>query len=491
MTSTAFPQPGRSSARTVHRGVVQSAPPGSIDVIKTLLCAVLCLVVATAAEAAGGSTLLRLFLKDGSSVVSYGEFARLGERVIFSLPVGGTEDQPRLHVVTMPASAIDWGRTDKYTSTARAQWYASARGEQEFQQLSSDVARVLNEVALMPDRRRGLEIAENARKVLAEWPATHFGYRQGEVREIVALLDEAISDLRAALGITAFDLAFVANAFDETPGETLLEAPTVREQLEQVLKVASLTERAAERVALLHAGLALVEESTSILRADELKSWRRQVQAQIKRESELDAAYASLSRRVMLSATRAAAAADISGVERALAEVAKGDDKLGRERPDAVEALRASVQSQLLAARQLRLRQDQYAVRRALYNDYQRSVGPDLRQLVRLQPSLEAIRRLEGPEPGALESLRKRLGGGADRLQRIGSGVPDDLKGPHELLVSAWRFAEKAVNTRYEAVSSGKLATAWEASSAAAGALLMLSRAQHDIATLIEPPRLQ
>ena len=118
-------------------------------------------------------------------------------------------------------------------------------------------------------------------------------------------------------------------------------------------------------------------------------------------------------------------------------------------------------------------------------------MGSQLRQLAQAQPSLDAIRRLDGPPPSTLQSLRRRLDGGADRLQRIGQSVPRDLREAHDLLVSAWRFAEKAVSARSDAVASGSLATAWEASSAAAGALLMLSRAQHDISELLEPPKLQ
>jgi hypothetical protein len=40
-------------------------------------------------------------------------------------------------------------------------------------------------------------------------------------------------------------------------------------------------------------------------------------------------------------------------------------------------------------------------------------------------------------------------------------------------------------------VTSGEISVAWEASSAAAGALMMLSRAQKEMRTLIEPPKLQ
>lgn len=452
-----------------------------------------CLVWLAAArvDAAEGATFFRLFLTDGTSVVSYGEFARLDDRVIFSMPVGGPRDQPRLHVVTLAASLIDWVRTEQYSASARARWYADTRGEDDFQLLSAEVARILNEVALLPDRQRGLEIAENARRVLGDWPRTHFGYRQAEVREIVALLDESISGLRASLGMTSFDLAFVATAVDDAPHVALLDDPGTAEQLEQVLHVAALTERAADRVALLQAALLLLDESGTNLPRDDVRRWKAEVDGRIRRELALDEAYASLSKRLVATTTRAAAEANVPGVEKALGDLRQQDERLGRSRPETVDALRASIQSQLDAARALRLRRDRWLVRRDLYAAYQKSVGGELRQLSRMQQALEAIRKLEGPTPSTLNSLRGVLQGGATRLERVSAGVPQDVRDSHEMLVNAWRFAERAVNARSAAVSSGNLAVAWEASSAAAGALLMLERAQRDIGALMELPRLQ
>lgn len=456
-------------------------------------CLIACLVWLSAAhaDAADSFTLFRLFLMDGTSVVSYGEYARLDDRVIFSMPVGGSADQPRLHVVTLAASLVDWVRTDQYTASARAQWYAASRGDEEFQLLSSEVARILNEVALTQDRQRGLEIAENARRVLADWPKTHFGYRQAEVREIVALLDESISDLRASLGMTSFDLAFVATAVDETPLVPLLAEPAAAEQLEQVFHMAALTERSADRVALLQAALSMLDESGESLPRDDVRRWRQDVDGRIRRELAIDAAYATLSRRLVATTTRAAAAANVPAVERALGDLQQQDERLGRSRPETVDALRASIQAQLTAAQELRLRRDRWLVRRHLYSAYQKAVGGDLRQLARMQPALEAIRRLEGPAPSSLDSLRRALDGGATRLDRVGRTAPQDVRDAHEMLVNAWRFAERAVDARSAAVSSGNLATAWEASSAAAGALLMLERAQRDISGLMELPSLQ
>jgi hypothetical protein len=66
------------------------------------------LVVAAAAHvvALENVTLFRVFLNDGTAVVSYGEFARVGDRVVFSMPIGaGRDDIMNLQVVNIPASA--------------------------------------------------------------------------------------------------------------------------------------------------------------------------------------------------------------------------------------------------------------------------------------------------------------------------------------------------------------------------------------------------
>jgi hypothetical protein len=125
----------------------------------------------------------------------------------------------------------------------------------------------------------------------------------------------------------------------------------------------------------------------------------------------------------------------------------------------------------------------------SIYRGYHRDIGSELLQLVKSQPALEAIRRLDGPAPEALTTLFARLRGGGERLDRI--RPPADLELAHNLLVSAWRFAEAAVSGRYEAARAADVTAAWEASSAAAGSLLLLSRAQQEIRNLLEPPQLQ
>ena len=55
------------------------------------------------------ATLFRVFLNDGTAIVSYGEYARVGDRLVFSMPIGAVgadAGSPPLHVVNLPVSAI-------------------------------------------------------------------------------------------------------------------------------------------------------------------------------------------------------------------------------------------------------------------------------------------------------------------------------------------------------------------------------------------------
>ncbi len=185
-------------------------------------------------------TLFRIFLLDGAVFVSYGEFVRLDDNVIFSMPVGGTTEQPRLQVAMVRTDLVDWPKTDRYAASARYQRYADTRGEEDYLRLSNDVADVLNTIALSTDRQQALAIAERARQTVAAWPQSHFGYRQNDIREIVSLLDQAISSLRAVGGGNPFELSLVAMAGppDIVP---VLGMPNVKEQIDQTLRLASVT----------------------------------------------------------------------------------------------------------------------------------------------------------------------------------------------------------------------------------------------------------
>ena len=453
-----------------------------------LLAALAIWACAASAAAASDATLFRLFLKDGGMMVSYGEYTRVDDRVVFSMPVGGSQDQPRLQVVWIPAASVDWPRTTRYAESARFQHYADTQGEEDFAVLNNEVARVLNDIALSTDRTRALELALLARASLAEWPREHHGYRQDDVREIVSLIDESIASLRANNSAANFDLALVATA-PSVALEPVLGMPTQREQLDQLLRLAAMAPTATDRVAMLQSALALVNETGAGLVGTELTTMRSSLEARIRIDFEVDKKYGKLAQQLTARASREAARARITGVERAMNRLEREDSKLGKRRPELIDSLRASIEASLSDARRLRLLRDQWALRQTIYRDYQRQVGSQLLSLVKSQPQLEAIRRLDGPPLGALQSLRGRLSGGAERLERL--EVSEDLRPTHSMLVEAWRFAENAANGRAEAVSTGNVSRAWQASSAAAGALMFLSQVQGKIQDLLELPRLK
>jgi hypothetical protein len=452
-----------------------------------LLVASICLAAAARSAYAADATLFRLFLLDGTELVSYGEFARVDDRVIFSMPVGGRSEEPRLQVASVRASLVDWPRTDRYSASARYQRYAHARGEEDFRTLSNEVALALNDVALSSNRQQALALAEKVRQRVAEWPQAHYGYRSNDVREILGVLDEAITSLRAATGGAAFELALVAMA-ETPPLEPVLGMPAPRQQFDQIMHLAKLS-TSSDRVALLQAALMLVSGPGSTIDSTEGGGLRKQVERELRQEMSIDRQYNSLAQRIVTQATEYANRAAIADIEKLAGRVVKEDAKLGQKRPEVIASVNGAVQKQLLAARQLRLLRDQWLLRQSSYRAYQRSISSQMVLLVKSQPMLDAIRRLDGPPPDRLLTLRGQLSGGAERLERV--RTPDYLRGTHDLLIGTWRFADNATRARVRAIEGGDAAAAWEASSAAAGALMMLARVQSEIRTLIEPPKLR
>jgi hypothetical protein len=58
----------------------------------------------------------------------------------------------------------------------------------------------------------------------------------------------------------------------------------------------------------------------------------------------------------------------------------------------------------------------------------------------------------------------------------------------HALVENAARLAAQAISTREAAVRTGAMERAWQASSAAAGAMMLLTRAEHEIEAALAPP---
>jgi len=444
---------------------------------------------AAAAPAADQATLLRVFLIDGTSLVSYGEPARVSDRVIFSMPTSTTPNPP-LHLVNLPIARVDWERTSRYAATARASHYVETQAETDYAALSNDVASTLNEVAMTAEPSQRLAIVQRARQTLADWPQTHFNYRAAEVRQLLGMLDEAIADLQASRTPGRFALSL--SAFTDPPAivEPLLPPPaTPRDAIEQVLTAARSVDMSAERTSLLATAVAEIDRNKAVLPPDWAAGTRRDAQLEIAKELSVNRSYQSLSARMMLLANWRAKQADVRGVERVLGLIQQRDTELGGKRPDAVSALIDAVQVKLDAARQLRLARDRYALRAPMLAQYRAAIGTPMELLAQLKPSLESVRELSGSAPEALVSLHLI----ALRIVERASAIhpPEELVAAHALLISAAQLAATAAAIRREAVLAGSMTRAWDASSAAAGALMLGARARTDIQSLLKPPQLR
>jgi hypothetical protein len=453
--------------------------------VLVLLAAAVSLVPGPGVAQDAGS--FRLFFKDGTTVSTYGEYARVGDRVVLTVQVGEVAPgQPRLQLVTLAADAVDWPRTEEYLDSLRATRYGATRGEADYAALTSRVAEALGAAAGAADPARRLELVEQMRREVADWPRTHYGYRARDVAQISALLDEAVSGLRAAAGARQFDLDLVASV--EPPPRAVLPPPTPAEAIEQVLGLARRAEVPAERLSLLDSALAYVQASRDF-RKGERGRFNRRIRAALEVEMTVERKYAELARRAVAEASLRAAGGDVRGVEKVLVDVARADGQLGHQRPDQMTALAATLQAKLDAARRLRLGRDQWVLRSAACEQYGDAAAIVFHDLDRSRRGLEDIKKLAGPGAKTLVTLAGRLGGDARRLAAVAPAEP--ASSIHALLASSLQLAVQAVDVRQQAVRSGDVSAAWNASAAAAGSLMLLDRARQEMDACRKPPGLR
>jgi len=438
------------------------------------------------AQAPDAAPLLRVFLTDGTSLTSFGEWVRVDDRIVFSLPLTDTAT-PDLQLVTLPLARVDLAKTERYAETARTVHYASTRAEDDYAQFSNQVAAVLTGIAREPDPKRRLMMAEAARGALAEWPRTHHGYRAADVQQMLSLLDEVVSDLRAAAGQDSFELNLVA-ATPPAAAETLLPRPTTAQLAEELLAASTLAESPAERITLLERVMGLIDRAADLLPT----AWATRVRATsltaITSERATDTAYAKLAASTLDRATARARAADVRGLARLRADTLKADGRLGGKRPAELAALLGAIDAGSEAARRLRLARDQWRLLAPAYRSYQRAVRPALQALAAAERPLEDIRAEAGPSPAVLKRVMARFY--KARPAVAATNPPAPLASAHALLTSAWQMADSALALRMRAVESGDAARASEASAAAAGALMLAERAREDIAQAVKAPAL-
>ena len=148
--------------------------------------------------------------------------------------------------------------------------------------------------------------------------------------------------------------------------------------------------------------------------------------------------------------------------------------------------VRAAIEASLESARHLRLRRDRWSQRIETYRTYWRTIRPADDQLAEAADELDAIRTLAGPDPSTLSTLTDRLA----RVARIlaFATVPSELAPVHATLESASHLAGEAVRIRRQAINLADLPTAWNASAAAAGSVMLFRQARSELDSLLKPP---
>jgi hypothetical protein len=432
--------------------------------------------------------LFRVFLKDGGSLVSFGELARVGTHVVFSMPVTTSVDNPQLHLIDLSAERVDWERTERYADSVRAARYLSTRAEADYRQMTAQVESMLADVAKNSDSGTRLALVEQARRTLAGWPATHYNYKADEVKQTLEVMDDVVNDLRAAAGIQRFDLNLVSAPATPpaAPRATLMPAPDTREIVEQMMTAAKIAESAAEKKSLLTLALATITNAPA-MPASWVTATRAAANEALNYELEMDREYRALANRVATAADVRARAADVRALERLIPVIRKTDESLNHARPDVVAAMIANVEEQLEAARRLRLERDMWAIRLPELRKYRAAMATPLQRLKQMEAALVDIRDLAGSGPDEIGAILRAAA--QIRAEASAIAAPPELEMTHGLMLSAAQLAENAATLRRQASLTGNLSQAWNASSAAAGALMLSNRVRAEMTAALEQPQ--
>jgi hypothetical protein len=293
------------------------------------------------------------------------------------------------------------------------------------------------------------------------------------------MLDDVISELRVAAGET-HHVSLVASTVP--PDEPMLAAPDLRESLEQAMTVAALTPDPGERVSLLR-GIELA------LGTAPPTDWGAALSAsaagELAAELRIEKAYDALSVSTLAAANTRAANGDLRGVQALVERVLQADDRLGRKRPQNTSALLGALEWRLAEAARVRAARDAWALRLTAFSVYRHAIERSVQELRDAKKELVQIRERSGPSRLLLPRMEQHLVMGGQMLAVI--RPPAELDAAHGLFRAAFQMANRAATVRRNAVSSTDTQLAWDAASAAAGALMLLDRADEELNRLSAP----
>jgi hypothetical protein len=454
---------------------------GTLRIVIPALALSLAPLAASAQSVATPGSIYRVFLADGQALPSYGEAARVDDRVVFNLVIHRSGADQQLQLVSLPVASVDMVRTAAYAESMRAGFYAATRGEADYAAMTGNVRKTLDEIARTTDRNQRLQLAEQARQRLLTWSRENYRYREDDVGELIGLFEDLVNELRAESGQVAFSFDLVAGK-GSAAREPLLPAPTPGESLALALAAAKAADVTEERLAILRAAAAVAGTAG-------MPELERRVAAELKEETQATAAYAALAKEFTSRASDAFRRADVPAIDRLRAELVERDRQLGSRRPQQVADLVKELQAKLAATQAHRLALDHYAFARSSLLAYERRVRPALSGLDGLRPVLQYVRDMRSMAFERIENAVARL----EQLERDAETVvaPPDLGAVHATLVSALRMAREAIARRRLAVVTNNVPVDREASAAAAGALLLADRAREDLVAGLYPPKPQ
>jgi hypothetical protein len=116
------------------------------------------------------------------------------------------------------------------------------------------------------------------------------------------------------------------------------------------------------------------------------------------------------------------------------------------------------------------------------------TMAAQFERLLGMQTALEAIKSMSGSTPDVLGGIIRAT----VAIRGAGASVvpPDELRETHALFLSAAQLAENAAKFRRQAALTGNMDRAWEASSAAAGAMMLSARAHAEFLSALQLPQL-
>jgi hypothetical protein len=255
------------------------------------------------------------------------------------------------------------------------------------------------------------------------------------------------------------------------PSVPLLPLPGLQESVEQALHASSLAPDATERISLLQA----IQRSLGAESSEWAAPLRARVSAELAIETRADRQYSALTRDAIRDADQGVKVGDVTAVEQLIQRTLRTDDRFGQRRPQEMASLLAVLDRKLESARRVRLARDQWAERAAGLLRYRQALSGPLGLFRLSRTSLDEIRRLAGPSRLRLADLETRSAHAAALLEAI--SPPSEGTEVQGLLKSAIDLATRAAAARRHAITTGQMSEAWQASSAAAGALMLFDRA--------------